>query len=47
MSTAGKMGSIEKAVMVDGTTGTKTLIVRANMPAGAINQWPEALTRTA
>ena len=33
MSTAGKMGSIEKAVMVDGTTGTKTLIVRANMPA--------------
>ena len=33
MSTAGKMGSIEKAVMVDSTTGTKTLIVRANMPA--------------
>ena len=33
MATAGKMGSIEKAVMVDGTTGTKTLIVRANMPA--------------
>jgi mono/diheme cytochrome c family protein len=32
MSTAGKMGSIEKAVMVDSTTGTKTLIVRANMP---------------
>ena len=34
MSTAGKMGSIEKAVMVDSTTGMKTLIVRANMPAG-------------
>ena len=33
MNTAGKMGSIEKAVMVDSTTGTKTLIVRANMPA--------------
>jgi hypothetical protein len=33
MSTAGKMGMIEKAVMVDSTTGTKTLIVRANMPA--------------
>jgi hypothetical protein len=33
MSTAGKMGSIEKAVMVDSTTGTKTLIVKANMPA--------------
>jgi mono/diheme cytochrome c family protein len=38
MSTAGKMGSIEKAVMVDSTTGTKTLIVRANMPAVAGNQ---------
>jgi mono/diheme cytochrome c family protein len=35
MSLAGKMGSIEKAVMVDSTTGTKTLIVRANMPAPA------------
>ena len=38
MTTGGKMGSIEKAVMVDGTTGTKTLIVRANMPAPAGTQ---------
>jgi cytochrome c553 len=35
MSLAGKIGSIEKAVMVDGTTGNKTLIVRANMPSPA------------
>jgi mono/diheme cytochrome c family protein len=36
MNLAGKMGSIEKAVMIDGTTGSKTLIVRVNMapPAG-------------
>ena len=33
MNLSGKIGSIEKAVMVDSTTGTKTLIVRANLPA--------------
>jgi cytochrome c553 len=38
MSLQGKLGSIEKAVMVDGTIGTKTLIVRANMPSPVAGQ---------
>jgi cytochrome c553 len=32
MNLAGKMGSIEKAVTIDSSTGIKTLIVRSNIP---------------
>jgi hypothetical protein len=44
MSTAGKMGSIEKAGHGrQHHTGTKTLIVRANMPAPGSQPVAEAL----
>lgn len=33
MNLAGKFGAIEKAVTIDSTTGLKSLIVRANIPA--------------